>query len=319
MAHKSILLGLDGSAQSRYAAELCWAMSKMSGYKVDAQHVVDSLAAWDFLAFDIAGFIGSGPYFAAHETMRNSLFTIGQTLVEVYKGLAEAQSIQGETYLDEGTTIREICWRAKEHDLVVLGHRSTGMQSPDEDKRKFPRRSIAELVTHYSPRPLLLVGDRVKLWTKVRFMLGSGQVPSDLITSCVEFTSKFSMEPSVRYVFTNDKSEAPIEMEKTNPDGMRVVTDLRKLVPQLANARFDVKTTDDVNQFLKNDAEHAEDDTLLIVPVTNVSGRRRTSLGPSPDVLVRYLNHSAILFWMEEEDSSDDKVGEGAAASSAKK
>jgi nucleotide-binding universal stress UspA family protein len=315
MSDRKILLGLDGSAQSRYAAELSWSMAKTAGIDVDAVHVVDSLAAWDFLAFDIAGFIGSGPYFAAHETMRNSLNSIGQNLIDAYKSLAEAQGIKGETFLDDGTTIREICWRAKDYSMVVLGHRSTGMQSPDEDKRKIPRRSVAETLTHYSPKPLLIVQDRCKLWTKLRILLGGNQVHSDLLNSCLDFVSALNMTPSVRYLFTVDK-KATGEVDKTAPDGLRVVTDLTKLVPGLAKAKVDVKTCVDINEFMKQDAEE-DPDTLLVVPVTNTAGVRKTSLGIAPDLMVRYLNHAAILFWMEADEAVDPAREESVSTSAA--
>src|SRR5271155_3664113 len=123
MSEKSILLGLDGSAQARYAAELAWSMAKIGSMRVDAQHVIDSLASWDFLNFDIAGFIGSGPYFEAHETMRSTLQELGQNLISAYRSIAEQNGVVSEVFLDEGTTIREISQRAKKHDLVVIGQR----------------------------------------------------------------------------------------------------------------------------------------------------------------------------------------------------
>src|SRR6185437_6912532 len=142
MSDGSILLELDGSAQARYAAEVAWSIGKATNVRVDALHVVDSLAAWDFLAFDIAGFIGSGPYFEAHDKMRDCLTAIGTNLIEVYSKLAKQNGIEGQTFLDDGSTIREICARAKDYDVVIMGHQGTGMGSPDEDKRKLPRRSV---------------------------------------------------------------------------------------------------------------------------------------------------------------------------------
>ncbi len=302
MSKKAILLGLDGSAQSRYAAEISWAIAKSSDRPVNAQHVVDSLAAWDFLGFDIAGFIGSGPYFAAHETMRNSLYSIGQNLVDVYKTLSESSGVPGETYLDEGTTIRELCWRAKDHELVILGHRSTGMGSPDEDKRKIPRRSVAETLTHYCPRPLLIVQDRCKLWSKMRIVLSTSQIPSTLLESCLSFASSLNITPMLRYLFTVEHGHSG-ENDLTAPDGLRVVTDLTRLVPSLSQAKIEVKTTNNLNNYLKADAEE-DQDTLLVVPVSDVAGVRRTCFGTPPDEMVRYLNHPAILFWMEENEIS---------------
>lgn len=297
MSEKTILLGLDGSAQSRYAAELAWGLAKAGKMRVNAQHVVDSLAAWDFLAFDIAGFIGSGPYFEAHEVMRNSLHSIGENLIDVYRQIAQQNGVDGEAYLDEGTTIREICFRAKDAEIVVLGQRSTGMQSPDEDQRKIPRRSIAESLTHYCPRPLLVVQDRVKPFTKMRIMTGPQSSPVELIRSCAQFAKTLSIEPSIRILHTNRPGTSDLT-EKTAPDGLKAVTDMTKVVPEITQKNVEVRSTSDINEYWKQDAEE-DPETLLVIPVTEVGGVRRTPFGSTPDFIVRYLNHPAVLFWME--------------------
>lgn len=312
MLKKQILLGLDGSAQSRYAAELSWSMAKRSGSTVIGQHVVDSLAAWDFLGFDIAGFIGSGPYFAAHETMRNSLYSIGESLVEAYKSLADDNDIEGEVHLDEGTTIREICQRAKDVDIVMLGHRSTGMRGPDEDRRRLPRRSVAESLTHYCPRPLLVVQDRCKPWSHMRIMLGSNQVPSELLSSCLELAKTFKIEPSVRYMLERESGPGD-QGEVAAPEAQKVLSDYGKLVPELTKVKSEVQATRDLNEYWKTEAE-ADPDTLVVVPVMELSGVRKTSFGTAPDLLVRYMNHASILFWIQEEHVEEK---EAAAASQA--
>jgi nucleotide-binding universal stress UspA family protein len=299
MSENKILLGLDGSAQSRYAAELAWAMAKAGKMNVDAVHVVDSLAAWDFLAFDIAGFIGSGPYFEAHETMRNTLTEIGTNLIEVYRSLAVQQNVKGEAFLDDGATIREICWRAKDYDCVVIGQQSTGMNSPNEDQRKLPRRSVAESLTHYCPRPLLVVQDRCKTFTKMRIMVAGEPRPDEkeLLRACVHFGKKLGIEPTARILYANHAGQKELS-DKTAPNGLRALADVTKVVPELDGKQVDVRTTPDINEYWKQDA--AEDpDTLLVIPVMEMDGVRRTPFGTTPDVIVRYLNHPAVLFWME--------------------
>lgn len=297
MSEKKILLGLDGSVQSRYAAELAWALARTGEMEVDAQHVIDSLAAWDFLSFDIAGFIGSGPYFEAHETMRNTLQSIGRNLIDVYTSLAKQNSVEGQSYLDEGTTIREICHRARDYQIVVLGQRSTGMDTPSGDQRKLPRRSLAESLTHYCPRPLLVVQDRCKPWTKLRIMTGPEPAAAELIHQCVEFANEHSIESTLRILHSN-KPSTPELSDKTAPDGLKAAQDVTKVVPQLSGKKVDVRTTTDINEYWKADAEE-DPETLLVIPVTEVDGVRMTPFGTTPDVIVRYLNHPAVLFWMQ--------------------
>ena len=300
MSSESILLSLDGSVQCRYAAELCWSIAKANKMTVEAQHVVDSLSAWDFLNFDIAGFIGSEPYFEAHETMLNCLNAIGESLTEAYEGQAAGHEIPGATHLDEGTTIREICWRAKEHSVVAIGQRSTGMGSPEEDKRRLPRRSVAESLTYYCPRPLLVVQDRCEPWTRMRILLSSLRVPSSLIQSCLDFAKRVKIEVQLDVVVVNESGSdfESCEIESC-PEARQLIEDLNKLVPAASKLKVQVKRTGNLNRFWAQDAE-ADPDSLLVVPVSEVGGVRRTVFGTTPDTVIRYLNHPAVLLWMEE-------------------
>lgn len=302
MSSDSILLSLDGSVQCRYAAELCWSIAKANKMTVEAQHVVDSLAAWDFLNFDIAGFIGSEPYFEAHETMLNCLNAIGESLTEAYEGQAAGHEIPGATHLDEGTTIREICWRAKEHSIVAIGQRSTGMGSPEEDKRRLPRRSVAESLTYYCPRPLLVVQDRCEPWTKMRILLSSMRVPSSsLLSSCIDFARKVNVEAQLDVVLVSDGGGSDRETCSLDscPEAKVLIDDVHKLVPATSKLKVAVTRTGSLNRFWGLDAE-ADPDSLLVVPVSEASGVRRTVFGTTPDTVIRYLNHPAVLLWMEE-------------------
>lgn len=318
MSSESILLSLDGSAQCRYAAEVCWAVAKANGLTVNAQHVVDSLAAWDFLNFDIAGFIGSEPYFEAHEMMLESLNSIGESLTEAYEGQAAGHEIPGSTMLDEGTTIREICWRAKDHLLVAIGQRSTGMGSPDEDKRRLPRRSIAESLTYYSPRPLLVVQDRCEAWTKMRIVLSSLNVPSALLQSCLDFAKRMNMEAEIRLILVNENlKNGSIEKPSLEScsEAKHIIDDMSKLLPEISKLKVDVRRTGNLNGYWQIDAEE-DSESLLVVPVSEKAGVRRTAFGTTPDTVIRYLNHPAVLLWMEEAEVELPK--EEAAASAAK-
>ena len=312
---QSILLSLDGSAQSRYAAELCWAVAKPNGWTVNAQHVVDSLAAWDFLNFDIAGLIGSEPFFEAHESMLRCLNDIGESLIEAYTGQSAGHEILGEAYLDEGTTIREICWRAKEHTLVAIGQRSTGMGSPEEDKRRLPRRSVAETLTYYCPRPLLVVQDRCEPWTQMKIMLSSMRTPSGLLESCLKFADAVKIQPEIQVVVVSESNQNEDELDtlENNPEAKQTIDDLIKLVPGLKGLKVDVRKTSNLNRFWQADAEK-DPSSLLVVPVTEIGGVRKTTFGTSPDTIVRYLNHPAVLFWMEETEVEIPKEEKASSA-----
>lgn len=315
MSKKSLLLSLDGSAQSRYAAELVWEMSKAGSYKVEAQHVVDSLAAWDFLNFDIAGFIGSGPYFEAHETMRNCLQSIGENLVDAYQVQAKSLGIEGECNLDDGTTIREICWRAKDVDLVAIGQRSTGVESAKEDKRVLPRRSIAETLAYYCPKPMLVLMDRCPMPKRLKIMLSELRIPSSLIASCLDFAKNLNLEVELcLLIVTAERSSA----ESAEREAKQLLEDLQKLLPGLAKFKTDVVHTESLDNYWKEDLESEQSEgSLIVVPVASYGGIRKTCFGTAPDVLIRYQNHPCMLFWMDEEIVAESSAARAASTTTA--
>jgi hypothetical protein len=94
-------------------------------------------------------------------------------------------------------------------------------------------------------------------------------------------------------------------VEKDSVDGCaeakQIINDLSKLLPEVSGLKVDVRRTGNLNRFWQADAEE-DPETLLVVPVSEIAGSRKTSFGTSPDTVVRYLNHPAVLFWMEEQE-----------------
>ncbi|MBP9811500.1 universal stress protein, partial [bacterium] len=76
MKTRSYLLAIDGSQASRSAAQFAWDLAKQTSSKVVAQHVVDTAEIWRFLAYDLAGFIGSGLYMDARERITEVMYSI---------------------------------------------------------------------------------------------------------------------------------------------------------------------------------------------------------------------------------------------------
>ncbi|MBY0357507.1 MAG: universal stress protein [Candidatus Obscuribacterales bacterium] len=311
MSLQSLLVELDGSTQSRYAAETAWAIAKANNLSVNAQHVVDSLAAWDFLNFDIAGFIGSAPYFIAHQTMLGCLNDIGKNLIKAYSDQAAARDIPGGTFLDEGTTIREICRRAKDHSLVVIGQRNAGVTSAEEDKRRLPRRSVAETLTYYCPRPMLVIQDRAKPFTKLKLVIADTDIKPALLNSYFAFAESLNLVSEIRLLLVSESFSKDTKRESidSNPDAQRLVQELSRKVPAFSKAQLELHRTKNLNEYLQLDAQE-DSDSLLVVPVTEIGGIRRTPFGTAPDTLIRYMSHSAILLWLDEVavESSNEKA-----------
>ncbi len=101
MTENSILLALDGSAESRYAAEVAWMIAEGTGCDIVAQYVIDSHAMWSMLIHHKAGFIGSGMYIATGELMLTQLREIGKAIADAYERFVP-ESVKSETIFSRG-------------------------------------------------------------------------------------------------------------------------------------------------------------------------------------------------------------------------
>ncbi len=117
----SYLLVLNGSAEAQAAAGFAWGLADKTGAQVIAQQVIDVPAIWHFLNFKLPGLVGSGVYFEAEKKIAEALRSMADTVFLSYQTQAEGHGIKIEGCIDEGDTIAEICRRAEEHDLVIVG------------------------------------------------------------------------------------------------------------------------------------------------------------------------------------------------------
>ncbi|HMX46016.1 MAG TPA: universal stress protein, partial [Candidatus Obscuribacter sp.] len=98
----SYLLTIDGSAESRSAAYFAWELARQTEARVAAQHVVDTRAIWQFLSYDLPGFIGSGVYLDAKERITEVMKSVAESLMLAYTSQVSELSDNHETYIDEG-------------------------------------------------------------------------------------------------------------------------------------------------------------------------------------------------------------------------
>lgn len=185
MKTRSYLLAIDGSQASRSAAQFAWDLAKQTSSKVVAQHVVDTAEIWRFLAYDLAGFIGSGLYMDARERITEVMYSIAEALMLSYGSQAEGQSLDFENYIDEGEPAAEIARRAVDHDLVILGFHA----------RRSNRRqkSLFEELAKSCPCPVLVVGDVVKRWSKMQIFVSRDMVGSNTIDSICQTGEAFGL------------------------------------------------------------------------------------------------------------------------------
>jgi nucleotide-binding universal stress UspA family protein len=175
MKRISILLSIDGSAESRSAAHIAWQLARQTESSITAQYVVDSAAVWKFLSYSSAGFIGSGPYMEANSQINEALRSIADSVLLSYNSQAEGQGIHNCSYIDEGDIVNSICDRAKEHDLVVIGH-SAGREN-----------DIFLELGKICPCPVLIIQKNTTRWSRICVLLTDETVNEDTIWDISEF------------------------------------------------------------------------------------------------------------------------------------
>ncbi len=181
MKRMSILLSIDGSAESRSAAHIAWQIAKQTGSSVTAQHVIDSSAVWKFLSYSSAGFIGSGPYMEASERISEALRSIAESLLLSYNSQADGQGLQNRSCIDEGNIVSSICQRAKDHDLVIVGH-SLGQA-----------RDVLVDLGKKCPSPVLVIQKSTLAWSRICVLLTDETVNEETIWDISEFGSALGL------------------------------------------------------------------------------------------------------------------------------
>lgn len=162
MSGTSYLLSIDGSEESRLASYFAWELAKETGARVVAQHVVDTTAVWQLLSYGQSGFIGSGIYMEARETITAALASIAEALMLSYTSQIDGQSLQFETIIDEGDPLTEIIKRAPEHDLVIIArHRRDIIANP----------KWFEKLVQACQCSILIFGSADKRWSEMRIFI----------------------------------------------------------------------------------------------------------------------------------------------------
>jgi len=148
---KSILVGIDGSEHSRTALRYATWLARRLDATVTGLHVVDIVSIEGSFFHDISGSLGFEPYLDFTSKMREALHERGVALLDEFRATCTTEGVRFDTALQIGIVPSEICERARESDLVVIGHRgvnqrfSTGLLG-----------GAAESVTRQCPKPVLV-------------------------------------------------------------------------------------------------------------------------------------------------------------------
>ncbi len=125
---KSIIVGLDGSDHSRSALKYATWLAGRFDATVTGLHVVDIVSIEGSFFHDISGSLGFEPYLDFTSKMREALQERGTAILDEFTRVCQAGGVPSETALQIGIVPSEICERAREADLVVLGNRGVNQR-----------------------------------------------------------------------------------------------------------------------------------------------------------------------------------------------
>ena len=278
----SILLGLDGTEESKHAAQLSWSLAKAMKCKVVAQTVVDTDALRQLLTLERPGFIGSSPYVNAYEAAHSALKSVAELLLVSYESHVASQGVDWACHIDEGNVAAEIARRAIDHDLVVIGRRAHNRLLSAVDRNDSPRRGLVERLLYCCPRPILVVHDRCQLWKESKFVM----TPSGFDASSLRFYLKFAM------LLGMQREIYCMAAENSVSD---TVLKVRELIPKQEHLNVTGHQCSQLHSAWQR-ALDVSAETLAVVPVTWDNNGTRLCYGTEAGAFARALNLPATLY-----------------------
>ena len=288
---KNILLAFDGSSQSYEAATICWHWAERGLVNLTAQHVVNTRGLWQFLDFHTPGLTGSGPFIAAQTAISKELRILAETLATAYNAKAQGAGVESECFIDEGSAREEILKRSMDNDLIVVGYRVPSFDMDDEDGCSFERfmpPSLAEALSIYCQRPLLVVQDKVPQWSRIDLQVDAQTVDPEIVRWAARLADFLKLDLEIHGYVIGD---GPLE-DVTDFD--EITTELRAELPMLKIINRKIR------YWRETEAGSVASvacpaGSLVIVPTSGLGPQRKTPFGGSPDNFLRYCDRHSLL------------------------
>lgn len=292
---KSILLPLDGSIYSKQAAQLAWSMAASSGARVTAQHTVDFENSWRLVCNSSPGFASPSDYAAAYAPVSQSLLTLGGRILSSYQLEASRCGIETDVLLDQGNPFEEIIGRSQDFDMVVIGHRKRILM---DKPSQFLQLSLAEMLAHSCPKPLLVVQEPSITWKSMTILASMQHINENYINDCLKLAEMLGLAPTVVGLSSGSPEEAhgdfinDLRAANSNLSNVAIAT-----LPMHATRldEFDCWDTAGLGTAWLDWSK-----TLIVLPTRSISGRRVTVLENSPVHFIRYMPLPALLLYPEE-------------------
>lgn len=123
MLFDKILVALDGSQNSRNAAEYAFWLSTNLDAELEGQHVIDPRLVDLFICPEFAEELGFACSVDTSEKVFGALKRVGKVILDLFSREANERGLKVSTHLDEGYIVECILNRLKDFDLLVVGHK----------------------------------------------------------------------------------------------------------------------------------------------------------------------------------------------------
>lgn len=302
MRSHSILLGLSGSEQSSYAAEVAWYLAKKLNASVTAEHVIDKTTIWELLRSDTPGFVGGKEYIEIFDSIIDSLKALADQLACKYEVMAAARGIRARCLTKEGNPIRVLCEDSDDYDMIVLGHVEEKNRSYNRDMREYMRHSIAEGVAHESRVPVLVVQSKPAFWDSMTIVSEIDHLNMKYIRSCLALAKCLGLRTVIEFWGTGLREETPESLLKNLLDEMpelqECVIDIEYFAGPAASQRQGLFCGRSMDQ-----AAQLQSQTLYVLPTRGIGRERITTFGIAPEEFVSSMALPCLLLWPEDNDS----------------
>lgn len=153
MPFKHILIALDGSKFSEYAAQFAFLLAQSLGASIAGEHVIDPRMADLFFEPEFASELGLAVSNETTDKVMGALYKMSDLLLKLFRQEAARHSVSVETFRDEGYVVYEILKRLATFDLLVVGHRGGRERSRPSE---LMIGSTAERLTLMAHKPVLI-------------------------------------------------------------------------------------------------------------------------------------------------------------------
>ncbi|RTL38123.1 MAG: universal stress protein [Candidatus Melainabacteria bacterium] len=292
MNTKSILLALSGSEQSYQAAQVARNLAQKTASKLVAVHVVDIKKTWAMFGCERAGLVGSGMYVAAYELICQSLRDLGKKLAEKFEAVFPAV----ECLIVDGDPLDELCRRASDFDLLVVGHRPLVLDESHADTTTQFRYSLAEKLSTLCSKPLLVVQGECKEWANLKILVSVEHLNFRFIDESLNLANRLGLKPKL-VCLSSGGNEEP---------AAKLLPNLRTSHPELANIEIDligvggaVDEHFSTNGITGVEIEAAEED-LFVLPTEKICNKRLSVLGIPTSSFLKTWTLPNVMFYPEE-------------------